>query len=304
MKKSIFAASALLAAASAFAFTTWYGDENVYQIDTELDAGTETAGYWFTYGDDADGGASKVTWPVEKGNEYSDDALDPIIDYCSGVCGTFTLDKGTLTYKPFVGIGFNIAGEDDAGTPAPADASAMGGVCIAYSVDVAANLEMGLGDAGDAAIGYDNPFVSLPKSATGVVKEFEWSAFKQAGWGSGKIKGDEAAAKLVALKFKIQAASGTTGSFNIMSIGANGGGCKATGGSSAIGAQVAKSSLKAQLSGRTLSFGKTVAKAEIVNLQGQVIMAASSVSAMDLSKVQAGVYMVRAEGLSQQIMVK
>ena len=46
------------------------------------------------------------------------------------------------------------------------------------------------------------------------------------------------------------------------------------------------------------------AKAEIVNLQGQVVMAASSVKTMDLSKLQAGVYMVRAMGLSQQIMLK
>lgn len=302
MKKSILGASALMAAASAFAFVTWYGSEGVYKIETELDAGTETSGYWFNYGDDADGGASTVTWPVPKGNEYSDDALDPIIDYCGGVCGAFSLNKGTLDYNPFVGIGFNIAGEDESGTPAPANATAMGGVCIGYSVDAAASLEMGLGDAEDAAIGYDNPFVSLPKSTSGAVKEFTWSQFKQAGWGTGKITGDAAAAKLVALKFKIQAASGTSGNFNIMSFGANGGNCSV--GAAAISAKAAQVSLKAQLSGRTLSFGKTVAKAEIINLQGQVVMAASSVKSMDLSKVQAGVYMVRAEGLSQQIMVK
>lgn len=304
MKKSILGASALMAAASAFAFVTWYGTESVYQIETELDAGTETAGYWFIYGDDSDGGASKITWPVEPGNEYSKDALDPIIDYCGGVCGTYTLDKGTLTYDPFVGIGFNIAGEDDSGTPTAANATAMGGICIGYSVDAAAALEMGLGDAGDAEIGWDNPAASLPKAASGVVKEFTWSQFKQAGWGSGKITGDAAAAKLVALKMKIQAKTGSTGSFNIMSFGAYGGNCTTGPTPTAISAKAAQSSLKAQLSGRTLSFGKTVAKAEIVNLQGQVVMAASSVKSMDLSKVQAGVYMVRAEGLSQQIMVK
>jgi hypothetical protein len=91
-----------------------------------------------------------------------------------------------------------------------------------------------------------------------------------------------------------------------MAIGANGGGCALTAGKggSAIGAKAIAGSLKAQLSGRTLSFGKSVAKAEIVNLQGQVVMAASSVKTMDLSKLQAGVYMVRAMGLSQQIMLK
>ena len=309
MNKKILTASAFLAAASmSFGFETWMGDGMVYQVNTELDAGGEKSGYWFNYGDDADGGASTVTWPVPKGTEWSEDALDPIIDHCAGVCGTFTLSKGTLTYDPFVGIGFNVAGSEDADSDimVAADATAMGGVCIAYSVDAGASLEMGLGDAEDKALGYDNPFVTLAKSSGGTVKEFTWANFKQAGWGDGKITGDEAAAKLVALKFKIQAKDGTTGKFNIMSIGANGGKCAMTtpGGGDAIGAKAIASSLKAQLSGRTLSFGKSVAKAEIVNLQGQVVMAASSVKTMDLSKLQAGVYMVRAMGLSQQIMLK
>ncbi|WP_407450397.1 T9SS C-terminal target domain-containing protein [Fibrobacter sp.] len=309
MNKKILTASAFLAAASmSFGFETWQGDGMIYQINTELDAGGEKSGYWFNYGDDADGGASTVTWPVDKGTEWSPDALDPIIDYCNGVCGTFKLSKGTLTYDPFVGIGFNVAGSTDADSDVmvAADATAMGGVCIAYSVDVGASLEMGLGDAEDKVLGYDNPFVTLAKSTTGTVKEFAWSGFKQAGWGDGKITGDEAAAKLVALKFKIQAKDGTSGEFNIMAIGANGGGCTLTAGKggSAIGAKAIAGSLKAQLSGRTLSFGKSVAKAEIVNLQGQVVMAASSVKTMDLSKLQAGVYMVRAAGLSQQIMLK
>ena len=302
MNKKILTASAFLAAASmSFGFVTWNGAEGIYKIDTELDAANENGGYWFTYGDDSDGGLSKVEWPVAPGNEYSDDALDPIIDHCGGVCGTFTLSKGTLTYDPFVGIGFNLAGVPEGSTAADqADASAMGGVCITYTVDVSASLEMGLGDTDDAALGYDNPAASLPKAATATTKDFTWANFKQAGWGKGKITGDEAAAKLAALKFKIQAKDGTTGQFNVMTIGASGG-CGVCCG---VGAKAIAGSLKAQLSGRTLSFGKSVAKAEIVNLQGQVVMAASSVKTMDLSKLQAGVYMVRAMGLSQQIMLK
>ena len=306
MNKKILTASAFLAAASmSFGFETWVGDAMVYQVNTELDAGGEKSGYWFNYGDDADGGASTITWPVPKGTEWSPDALDPIIDYCSGVCGTFKLSKGTLTYDPFVGVGFNVAGSEDADSDVmvAADATAMGGVCIAYSVDVGATLEMGLGDTEDKAIGYDNPFVTLAKSTAGTVKEFTWANFKQAGWGDGKITGEEAAAKLVALKFKIQAKDGTTGFFNITSIGAYGGGCTGIPCCGVTEGSLA-GSLKIQLSGRTLSFGKSVAKAEIVNLQGQIVMAASSVKTMDLSKLQAGVYTVRTTGLSQQIMLK
>jgi len=309
MNKRILTAFAFLAAASmSFGFETWVGDGMVYRINTELDAGGEKSGYWFNYGDDADGGASKIDWPVPKGTEWSEDALDPVIDYCGGLCGSFTLSKGTLTYDPFVGVGFNVAGSEEADSDVmvAADATGMGGVCIAYSVDVGASLEMGLGDAEDKALGYDNPFVTLAKSSGGTVKKFTWANFKQAGWGDGKITGDEAAAKLVALKFKIQAKDGTTGKFNIMTFGAYGG-CAICGGDEcrgAIGDKAIAGSLKAQLSGRTLSFDKSVAKAEIVNLQGQVVMVASSVKTMDLSKLQAGVYSVRAMGLSQRIMLK
>ncbi|WP_073188057.1 hypothetical protein [Fibrobacter sp. UWP2] len=46
-----------------------------------------------------------------------------------------------------VGIGFNVAGTATAsGGPAePANASTWGGICIVYTVDVPASLELGLG---------------------------------------------------------------------------------------------------------------------------------------------------------------
>lgn len=208
-------------------FATWYGGESWYRIDTGLDAGFENSGYWFDYADGNDGGASSIAWPVAPGNGYEggEDALDPIIDICGGVCGTFHLNKGFLDKDPFVVVGFNISGVDDSGTPIAADASAMGGICVGYSSDVPIVIEMGLGDVVDATLGFDNPVVTLPKSATGVVKEFTWSKFVQR---EGLITGPEAAKQLVALRFKIQGKDGTTGKFNIMSVGALGGGCAVT----------------------------------------------------------------------------
>lgn len=302
----ILTASAILAAASmSFGFETWKGSEGLQRVVTDLDNGTETSGYWFNYGDDADGGASTVTWPVAKGDKYDENSMAPIIIECEGLCGEFALDKGTLEYDPFIGLGFNVAGvSEETNKPDVADASAWGGVCITYEVSMAATLELGLGDDGDKDVAYDNPFVNLPKATSATTKTFAWSKFKQNGWGADKggktVTGDAASKAISAVKFKVQAASGT-GSFNIREIGPlTGGEC----GGSAIAPVAAKSALKAQLNGRTLSFGKTVAKAEVINLQGRVVMSASSVSTMDLSKVQAGVYMVRAAGLSQQIMVK
>lgn len=314
MNKKIIALSAVAVLASAsFGIETWKGDESVYKVTTGFGSGDQDdeSGYWYNYADDADGGQSSITWPAPLGNvgtDYSNGkALDQVIEKCKGVCGTFKLSAGSLTYKPFVGIGFNLVD----GAQTPADASTWGGVCIAYSSDAAATLELGLGDVGDGAIGYDNPLVSLPKSAGGVVVNKAWSDFKQVGWGSGKITGPEAAAKLAAVKFKIQAADGTTGSFNIMSVGAYNGGCEVTTGA-AIAPAAAISTVKATLSNRTLAISgiKSAASVEVMNLQGQIVMktAINGAASMDLSKLNNGVYMVRVAGktfsMNQKIILK
>ena len=212
-----------------YGFETWYGYEGVYKIETGLDAGEDMSGYWYEFNDAVDGGESKIIWPVPKGTEWDDNALDPIIDYCAGVCGTYQLEQGKMDYNPFVGIAFDIAGPADYwdGPAVAADASAMGGLCIAYTSDFAASLELGLSDEKEAEVGYDIPFASLPKATSVVVKDIPWSSFKQAGWGTGKITGEEAAAMLKSVRFKIQGKDGMTGSFNVMSVGALGGGCSA-----------------------------------------------------------------------------
>ena len=300
MNKKILSISAVLAAAAlSFGFETWNGADGIARVDTGLDAGEDNSGYWYFYADDADGGGSVVQWAADPDEEYG--GLEPVLEACGdGICGTYTLDKGTLDYDPFIGIGFNVGGADAAGKAIPVDASSMKGVCMTLSVTHAATLELGLGDANDAKIGYANPAFDMGKSATGKSVDVPWAKFAQPSWAKAdqSISIDEAVASLASIKVKVQAKTGSTGEFNIMQVG-DYGQC-----GTAIGAKAMQSSLKAQLAGRTLSFGKSVAKAEIVNLQGQVVMAASSVKTMDLSKLQAGVYMVRAMGLSQQIMLK
>jgi len=209
------------------------------------------------------------------------------------------LAKGTLTYNPFVGIGFNVVGETSADdkTPAAGNASAWGGLCITYTAAAAPNLELGLGDAVDATIGYANPNVSLAKASAPTTKKMAWSDFKQPAWykEATKINGTEAAAQLVAVKFKIQAVPGSY-EFNIKAIGPYDGTC----GIDAIKAVRGASSAKAILSGRTLSFAgvNTVATAEVLNLQGQVVAKGSAASALNLANLDAGVYMVRVAGKS------
>ncbi|MBR2094925.1 MAG: hypothetical protein IJ908_04845, partial [Fibrobacter sp.] len=211
------------------AFPTWYGSDG-YRVDTRLDSGAETSGYWYVYADDADGGKSKVEWPVEIGNEYSDLALDNVIEHCGGVCGAAVLDKGTLTYNPFAGIAFDVAGQTSKTnkTLAAADASAWGGLCITYKSEAAPSLQLGLGDF-DIQIGYANPVASLPKATSGTMKNFKWSDFKQPTWykGDTQMDGEKAAKQLVSVKFLIQAPAGKY-NFNICAIGPYNGGCPQT----------------------------------------------------------------------------
>lgn len=197
----------------------WRGDEGIYQVQTEMDAGTETSGYWFEYRDDADGGLSHIEWPVQKGNEYSEDALDPIIDYCQGVCGTYELNKGLLTYNPFVGVGFTVAGEDEAGTIVAADIRSWDGLCVTYTSEMSVRLEMVLSEAREAEIGYDHPIAYLPKATSATQKCFEWSQFKQDGWGTQAITGPEASAETAIILFNFMGQTGSTGHFNILSVG-------------------------------------------------------------------------------------
>ena len=305
MNKKLTIASALLAASAAFAgpFQTWIGAEGLPQVNTGLGNDTETYGYWFSYADDGDGGKSKVVWGGPLGNDDDDRALDRVILACSGICGDAVLDKATLTYNPFIGVGFNIVGETSINdkTPAAADASAWGGICITYTAETAASLELSLGDEVDQSIKFANPSATLPKSTAGTRKIITWEEFKQPSWYTGdvKIDGPTAAQQLVAIKFKVQAATGTY-KFNIGAIGpATGGTCPET---VAIKSVRGSSAAKAVLSGKTLGFsGVTAATAEILNLQGQVVLKGSvnkSSSTLDLASLDAGVYMVRVVGKS------
>jgi hypothetical protein len=201
----------------------WCAPDGVYRVTTGLDKGTNTSGYWFDITDNSFGGESYFTWPVPRGNEYTDDAFDPIIDHCRGICGIATLDHGELAFNAYVGLGFNIAGETSATdmTPAAADASAWDGICVVYSSTTDMTVEMSLGEDGDRDLAFDLPYAVLPRG-TNMVTNLQWDDFKQAGWGKDKgaavITGPEAAEQLVSLTFKIQATDGDY-NFNLISVG-------------------------------------------------------------------------------------
>jgi len=212
-------------------FETWYCNEDyyTYPINTGYDNGTKTAGYWFTYGDDAINGASKILWPIDVCYEYEPGCFDVVFYYCEGICGTANFSKGNMTERnPFVGLGFNVAGEKSQtdNTLVSADASAMGGVCVTYTSDNDIDLILGL-DEMEKEYDYNLPTKTLPKSKDLITKYVPWADFKQPNEGNGKkISAEEAAKILTTIKFEIEGTQGQQAKFNIKSVGPyNGGDC-------------------------------------------------------------------------------
>jgi len=174
--------------------------------------------------DSVDGGKSSIVWPVD----FSDgvDSMAAVKEYCQGICGTAVLDKGSMTYNPFVSIGFTLA-RDSSGNPVPVDVSDWGGICIVYTSEVAPSLELDLGDSiNTKVLNYAVPAVSLPKAAFAAVRKcFPWSSFNLPSWLKGDAQGwkedtgVKAAKQLVGVRFKIQAMSKDGGyGFNIKAI--------------------------------------------------------------------------------------
>lgn len=308
MNKKILAASAVLAAVSmSFAMETWIGANSEYRVETGFDDDTDTYGYWYDYNDnnetaDNGPGTSTITWPVRKGNLYSDDAMDPIIDYCQGICGTATMG-GPYAY-PFVGVGFNLSGEEQGGN----DISSWGGICIGYkSTAIAPALEIAPADEGTVT-GYNNFKASLRIQSTEAVVDLPWSSFSQEkGWGT-MVDQATVLASAAAIKFKIAANDGKSTEFNIATIGELG----KCSGVSAIKSVGAASSVKASVAGRTLALSGVNAGAtvEVINLQGQVVLKSvlnASSASLNLASFDAGVYMVRVAGkvnFNQKIVLK
>ncbi len=181
------------------------------------------AGKWFWETDSADGGKSVLEWPVELGNYYDANALDSVFGFCYGVCGTFRLDMGDLSYNPYVSVGFNVAGFDNEGKPKSVDVSNWGGICLEYKSDIAVAIVLDLGDSLNQKLGMALPVVVLSRSS-GSARCFKWDDFKMPSWAKDveyKISGEDAAKHVSRIFFNFQGKSETVGEFNIRSIGSN-----------------------------------------------------------------------------------
>lgn len=293
MNKKLTLAAISGAAAVAFAQYTanptflWDGTVDTQgQVETGS-TDTETSGYWYEYTDKDNEGTSAFTWPADVVANEWDNFFGPLIEAYKGLKGSVMMGEG---YEyPFAGLGFNIW----SGAQEGVDITAWGGICLSYQSSTNFAIELGVADEATVTE-YNNYKTAVSKNTAVQTVDFPWAKFKQeSGWGV-TVAQATVLQSTAAIKLKFSGSAGTGGDFLIQKVGSTG---KCSGSSDAIKAVASASSVKAQLSGRTLSFqGISSAKAEVINLQGQVVKSATVRSAMDLSSLDAGVYMVRVVG--------
>jgi len=319
------------ASVSMAAGSLWNMDVDAYQVQvpevktcvapTEDDYSycyQNTGGWWFAYvGDEKDG--QKMSFePITTNDDgtyklittdETDGSIIPNGNLIEGVGLQVTMSAagGKSDAPAIAGIGFNWNKAETT-----IDISANPGYCIVYSWTGSQSLQLELGwDEGPTGniMGYDSYYTSLPAEPSFTKLDLPWSVFKKDGWDkSNSHTLDEAkqGAKSVKIRLKNATAAEVKGTLTIKEFGWTGE-C-GEGGGSAIGSIAKVASAKATLSGRTLSFSgvKGAAKAEILNLQGQVVLKGTTASAMNLAGLDAGVYMVRVAGanLTQKILLK
>ena len=319
------AASASLAAGSL-----WNMDVDAYQVQVpevgECTPPAEddysycyqtTGGWWFAYVGDTKDGQEMTFDPITTNDDgtykliTTDETDGSIIPNGNliedvGLQVTMSAAGGASSTPAIAGIGFNWNKAET-----PIDISAHPGYCIVYSWDGSQPLQMELGwkeDKDKGGYGYDTWYAKLPAQAALTKLDLPWSAFAQDKWDKPPQPITVAQTEAVSLKIRLKnsAPAEVKGTLTISELGWTGE-C-GEGGQISIGSIAKAASVKATLSGRTLSFSgvKGAAKAEILNLQGQVVLKGSTASAMNLAGLDAGVYMVRVAGanLTQKILLK
>lgn len=193
----------------------WCGYDFDYRVKTGFGEESDNHGYWHEWTDSDDGGLSKFIYPVPKGTSSSKTEFIPIIDACEGLCGTGSLDKGALTYDPFLGLKFDLSNDSTVGN----DVSSWNGICIVYKSNLEGSIEIVPNYTDVIYIGYAFPIVYLPKTPKIKKMDFLWSDFIAPDWGINKMTGMAVAKEMSAIAIKWQAKSGVVFDFKIVSIG-------------------------------------------------------------------------------------
>ncbi len=299
---------------------------NVYTGDPATEKTGSTMGYWFDY-DDADSkGGSAIIYPLDS-NQYGS-FIDPMTEAVGYLYVKYNLTDPALTGQAeeypfnFAGMGFNLV----SAKKETMDISSLGGLCVTYTSEHTVTFEIEDDKSGDHSCA-----AKLDPQATPAPVNVSWSDFSEPkDWGTATWTDcSQAAVNARAIKFKMEnGGSPESGILRIFNVGPTGTcktgtiGTESTtfaygkskningGSSSAIKAAKAPASVKAALSGRTLSFSGITSGAtyEVVSLQGQVVKSGVVSSSVSLSSLNAGIYMLRVSGkavnMNQKIILK
>lgn len=266
-----------------------------------------TGGWWFAYDATKDlAGTTASVSPADKNADGTwklittsedDGSILPggNLDASKGLFATIKTTGVSGEVPGVVGLGFNWTKAESA-----INITANGGFCVAYNWDSADELQMELG-WNSSTYGDDTWFFALPQGSKSI--DIPWAQFKQEGWDKTHTTTVATATdNAVSLKFRVKNGSTTEmgGTFALSELGWQG---KCSGSApSGIADVKAVSAAKVMLNGRTLSVAGLTASAavEVVNLRGQVVASQmmSGSAAMNLSSLDAGMYMVRVQGKS------
>jgi hypothetical protein len=311
----------LAAAGAAFAVgSLWNMKVDSYQVQTPERVGCDqasydaqedygycyqhSAGWWFLYEGggtvsfDAPAYKEGSTWQLVTTDEKTGKLMDPsnLVEGQGLVVGMHA-SGGTDTAPAVAGVGFNWTKAET-----PINIKANGGYCISYNWTGSEDLQMELG-WDEKTNGFDTFYALMPPGSNKL--DFPWEKFDKDGWNkSVSYTIDDATTAAVSLKIRIKNpnAAEASGVLTIAELGKPGEcGAAPSGGSAAI-IDMNAVSAKVMLSNRTLSVANlsSSANVEVVNLRGQVVASKvlSGSASMNLSSLDAGVYMVRVQGKS------
>ena len=188
----------------------WDGSDASWdaRVITGADNGTETSGYWFSFGNDMDGVGS-VNWPGPLGHEYT--LEEDIFGYCKGVCGEMEFAK-----EGYLGIGFHVAGVAepmDGNSPATkANISSWGGLCVTYASE--SDLDVVLAYAQNDGFGNLSrmPKVTLPKSMDLKTVCLDWDNFMS-------VYSEVSTTSMTSILFAVQGEANAKSRINIRGLG-------------------------------------------------------------------------------------
>ena len=187
---------------NGFAFPLTY-------VETGLDNGTETSGYWFSFGD-GESGNGKVVYPSSLGIDYT--TGDELFDYCMGVCGSLEFSK-----DGYLGVGFHVAGlvdpMDGNSLVAKANVSSWGGLCVTYASE--SDLEVVLTYAQSSGFGDFSrmPKTTLPKSIELRTVCLDWKNYFMS------VFSEVSTTHMTSILFAVQGNANTKSRFNIRGLG-------------------------------------------------------------------------------------